>query len=82
MLLYAAFIDANGTTVVVVPWTSAVPPGDPLAVTSAVSVSVPGFAFAGGVTWKLSVTVLPAPIVTGAGLLAVQPAGTSSLNCA
>ena len=82
MLLSAFFIEANGTTVVVDPWTSAVPPGDPLAVTSTVSVLVPGFALAGGVTWKCSVTVLPAAIVTGLGLLAVQPVGTSSLNWA
>src|ERR1700729_2011977 len=83
MLLYAAVIDAKGTTVVVDPWTNAAPPGDPpAAVTSTVSVRVPGFALAGGVTRNLSVTLLPAAIVTGPGLLAVQPAGTLSVNWA
>src|SRR5579872_7171820 len=37
------------------------------------SVSVPGAALAGAVTVKCSVTVCPGAMVTGAGLLTVQP---------
>ena len=44
------------------------------------SVLSPGWASAGAVTVKCSVTVCPGATVTGAGLLAVQPAGTFSVN--
>ena len=48
--------------------------------TVTVSVLSPGWALAGAVTVKCSVTVWPGAIVTGAGLLTVQPAGALSVN--
>src|ERR1700722_18993533 len=54
--------------------------GDPGDLISSCRVLSPGAAPAGAVTVKCSVTVCPGATVTGAGLLAVQPAGTCSVN--
>jgi len=59
------------------------PPGGPASgVTETVKVRSPGSALAGTVTWKCSVTVCPGSMVTGAGLVTVQPAGAFRVNCA
>ena len=47
-----------------------------------VRLRVPGAALDGAVTLKLSVTVCPGAMLTGAGLLTVQPDGALSVNCA
>ena len=60
--------------------TRLLPPGPPGDDTLAVRVEVPGWAPAGTFTWKVRVTVWPAPTVTGAGLLTVQPPGASSVK--